>query len=358
MKPDPDDALGRRLGVLLAPPGPLQARSDAGQRLRCRARSVSRLRRGAALAVAGVVAVVAVTLAGHHPPRQQAATGHWSGSGWLTTPVEVGTGTRVDAQPCEGTGRALVGPDCLLVTDSPLVVRKVVGIRVVPRAARAAAVELDLVSENQGDANSIVKSGRGGHVVAFVDAIPYPATIRPDGHVLEIAVGTVPDAEQLVGVLGLRPNYDPALGPGELDAPLTVRPVLRSTDPPCAGAAVQHQGECLLLGPAVLTARSVQNLSILGPDRQSPDSRIQVELDADASAELGAFSAGHVGQQIVVEVSGHLVGGRSRIDRRIDRTVDISFSDQCEAERVFRELRPWGNNNTHEGTVVRNGDRC
>jgi hypothetical protein len=358
MKPDPDDDLGRRLGVLLAPPESLQARSDAGQRLRSRARSVSRLRQGAALAVAGVVAFVAVTLAGHQSSHRQAANGRWSGSGWLTTPVEVGSGTPVDAQPCDGAGLARVGPDCLLVTDSPFVVRQVVGIRVVPRAAGAAAIELDLVSDNQADVNSIVNSGRGGRLVAFVDAIPYPATIQPDRHVLEIAVGTVSDAEQLVGRLGLRPNYDPAVGPGDLDSPLTMRPVLRSTAPPCSGTAVQYHGKCLLLGAAVLTARSVENLTIHGPDRQSPDARIHVELGAEASAALGAYSAGHVGQQIVFEVSGHLVDSPFRIIRRIDRTVDIHLSDQCEAERVFRELRPWGNNNTHEGTVVRNGDKC
>jgi hypothetical protein len=358
MKPTPADDLGRRLGVLLAPPGPLQARADAGRRLRSRARSVSRLRQGAALAVAGVVAFVAVSLAGHQPPRQQEATGRWSGSGWLTTPVEVGTGTPVDAQPCAGANRVLVGPDCLLVTDSPLVVRQVVSLRVVPRAAGAAAVELDLVSDNQADVNSIVNTRRGGHLVAFVDAIPYPATIQPDGRLLEIDLRTVADAEQLVGVLGLRPNYDPAVGPGELDTPLTVRPVLRSTDPPCAGTAVRYHEKCLLLGVAVLTARSVQNLSILGPDRHSPDVRIQVELDAEASAALGAYSAGHIGQQIVFEVRGQLVDSPNRIAGRIDRTVDIPLSDQCQAERVFRELRPWGNNNKHEGTVVRNGDKC
>jgi hypothetical protein len=356
MKPDPDDELGRRLGVLLAPPGPLQARSDAGRRLRSRARSVSRLRQGAALVVAGVVAFVGVTLAGHRSPHQ-AATGRWSGSGWLTTPVEVGTGTPVDAQPCDGAGRVLVGGDCLQVTDS-LVVRQVVRLRVVPRAGGAAAIELDLVSDNQAAVNGIVNAGRSGHLVAFVDAIPYPATIQPDRRVLEIAMRTVPDAEQLAGVLGLRPNYDPAIGPGALATPLTLRPVLRSTDPPCAGTAVGRQGKCLVLGAAVLTVRSVQNLSILGPDRQTPDVRIQVELGAAASAALGAYSAGHVGQQIVFEVSGQLVGSPHRIVRRIDRTVDIRLSDQCEAERAFRELRPWGNNNTHEGTVVRNGDRC
>jgi hypothetical protein len=358
MNPHPDDDLGRRLGALLAPPGPLQARSDAGRRLRSRARSVSRLRQGAALVVAGVIAFVGVTLVGLQSPHQQAATGRWSGSGWLTTPVEVGTGTPVDAQPCDGAGRARVGPDCLQVTDFPLVVRQVISIRVVPRAAGAAAIELDLVSDNQAALNSIVNSGRGGHLLAFVDAIPYPATIQPDRRVLEIAVPTVPDAEHLVGALGLRPNYDPAIGPGELDTQLTVRPVLRSTDPPCAGTPVERHGKCLLLGAAVLTARSVQNLSILGPDRRSPDVRIQVEFGAEAGAALGAYSAGHVGQQIAYEVSGHLVGSPYRIDRRIDRTVDIRLSDQCEAERVFRELRPWGNNNTHEGTVVRNGDRC
>jgi hypothetical protein len=358
MKPDPDDDLGRRLGVLLAPPGPLQARSDAGRRLRSRARSVSRLRQGAALAMAGVVAIVAVTLASHQSRHQQAATGRWSGSGWLTTPVEIGTGTPVDAQPCDGADRARVGPGCLLVTDSPLVVRQVVSIRVVPGAAGAGAVELDLVSENQADVNSIVNTGRGDHLVAFVDAIPYPATIQPNRHVLEIALLSVADAEQLVGVLGIRPDYEPAIGLGELDTPLTVRPVLRSTDPTCAGTAVQYHGKCLLLGAAVLTVRSVQNLSILGPDRQSPDVRIQVELGAEAGAILGAYSAGHVGQQIVFEVRGHLVDSPYRIDHRIDRTVDIHLSDQCEAERVFRELRPWRNNNTHQGTVVRNGDRC
>ena len=235
MKPDPDVDLGRRLGVLLAPPGPLQARSDAGRRLRSRARSVSRLRQGAALVVAGVIAFVGVVLVDHQSPHRQAATGRWSGSGWLTTPIEVGTGTPVDARPCDGVGRALVGADCLQVTDS-LVVRQVVSFRVVPRAGGAAAIELDLVSDNQAAVNSIVNSGRG-HLVAFIDAIPYPATIQPDRRVLEIAVLTVPDAEPLVGVLGLRPNYDPAIGPGELATPLTVRPVLRSTDPPCAGTA-------------------------------------------------------------------------------------------------------------------------
>ena len=358
MKPDPDENLGRRLGVLLAPPGPLEVRSDAGQRLRSRARSVSRLRHGAALAAAGVAAFVAVVLAGHQSPHQQAAAGRWSGSGWLTTPVEVGTGTPVDAQPCNGTGRALVGHDCLQVTDSPLVVREVIGMRVVPRAGGAAAIELDLVTDNQAAVNGILKSGHGGHLVAFVDAIPYPATIQPDHRVLEIAALTVPDADHLVGVLGLRPNYEPAVGPGELHAPLTVRPVLRSADPPCAGTAVQQQGKCLLLGAAILTARSVENLSILGPDRQSPDVRIRVELGADERAALNAYSAGHVGQQIVIEVTGQPADSPHRIDRRIDRTVDIHLSDQCEAERVFRQLRPWANTNTHEGTVVRIGDRC
>ena len=45
---DRDDELGRRVGVLLAPPEGLQARPDAGPLLRSRARTVTRVRRGVA----------------------------------------------------------------------------------------------------------------------------------------------------------------------------------------------------------------------------------------------------------------------------------------------------------------------
>lgn len=352
MSPDPDDDIGRRLGVLLAPPEALQASSDAGSRLRAQARTVARRRRGAALAAIGIIALAAVTLAGRPSPTDhQPANGRWSGAGWLTTPVEIGTGTVVPGQQsCAGAADLVrVGPDCLRVTDSPLIIRQVSGIRVVARAAGAAALELDLVYEDQGEVNKILNTGRGGHLVAFVDGVPHGATFQPNHRLLEIAASSVTDADQFVAILGLRPNFDSPTGPGDLKTPLTVRPVLSSTDPPCTGTAVEHDRRCLTLGAPIVAVRSVPDLALLGPDRKSTDVRILVEFPGAASATLGAYSAAHTGEQLVFEVGGRPVGRTYPINHRVGRTMEMQLADQDEAEQVFRQLRPRQNWNKDEG---------
>jgi hypothetical protein len=342
MSPDLDDEFGHRLGALLAPPVVLHARPDAGFRLRARARTVAGLRRGAALAAAGLLMLAAVTLAGHPGPDNLPATGRWSGAGWLTTPVEVSTGIVVPGQQsCGGLGDLVrVGPDCLRVADSPLVIRQVSGIRVVAHAAGAASLELDLVSADQGEVRQIVNAGRGGHLVAFIYGTPRGAAVQSD-RIVTITVGSAAEADELVATLGLRPDFSPQTGPGELDTPLTVRPVLGFADPPCAEPSVEHGGSCPTLGRPLVAVRTVQDLAVLGPDRESTSVRIRVELPPATSATLKAFSAAHRGQQIAFEVRDRVVGRLGgRIEGRLDGTVEILLRDQDEAERVFRQLRP------------------
>jgi len=342
MSPDLDDEFGHRLGALLAPPEVLQARPDAGSRLRARARTVAGLRRGAALAATGLLMLAVVTLAGYpRPADNRPATGRWSDAGWLTTPVEISTGTVVPGQQsCGGFGDLVrVGPDCLRVADSPLVIRQVAGIRVVARVAGAASLELDLVSANQGEVHQIVNAGRDGHLVAFVYGTPRGAAVRSD-RIVAITVGSVAEADELVAILGLRPDFNPQTGPGELNTPLTVRPVLGSTDPPCVGSSVEHDGSCLALGGPLVAVRSVQDLAVLGPDRELTSVRIRVELPPAASATLGAYSAAHRGQQIAFEVRGGVVGLGARIEGQLGPTIEFLLGDQDEAERVFRQLRP------------------
>lgn len=343
MSDDLDDEVGHRLGALLAPPEVLQARPDAGSRLRARARMVAGLRRGAALAVTGLLAFAVVTLAGYpRPADNRPATGRWSDAGWLTTPVEISTGTVVPGQQsCGWLGDLVrVGPDCIRVANSPLVIRQVAGIRVVARAAGAASLELHLVSANQGEVNQIVNADRDGHLVAFVYGVPRGAAVQSD-RIVEITVGSAAEADQLVTTLGLRPDFNPQTGPGELDTPLTVRPVLRSTDPPCVGPSVEHHGSCLALGGPLVAVRSVQDLAVLGPDREFPSVRIRVELSPSDSATLEAPSAAYRGQQIAFEANGGLVGRISpRLEGRLGLAIEIQLWDQDEAERVFHQLRP------------------
>ena len=214
---DRDDELGRRVGVLLAPPEGLQARPDAGPLLRSRARTVTRVRRGVAFGAASLVAAVAVALTGQPAPDRPPASTAWTGAGWLTTPVEVSAASVADDPGCTGSDDLVrVGPDCLRVSEPALVVRRVVGMRVVPRAGGAASVELELDSMNGGEFSYLINVNRGRRLVTFVrgevrGAAPVIADQRT--MTLEITMDSVADAEQLAGELGLQPGFPPGSGP-------------------------------------------------------------------------------------------------------------------------------------------------
>ncbi len=117
--------------------------------------------------------------------------------------------------------------------------------------------------------------------------------------------------------------------------------MLRHTSPPCSGPAVEHEGECLILGPAVVAIRSVRYLDVLGPDRSSSQHRILIEFEPADGATFGAYTAAHRGQRIVLEIRGRLVGGIApAIEGRIEETLEIPLRDYDEVERVVTQLRP------------------